>query len=767
MTKKSNEILKSIARKLIAVAVVAVIVAVYLMLSVTDADNKPVYKSKIDTSKYVEATEKLEGTLDDHRLVAKNDSYELYLKDDTLSIKVKDLKTGEVMNSTIAEPQGQVNDKWKGFIQSGVVLTLIKGVDDSIQADLVTAAANETVDVKVTDLVNGFKADVDFTEYRISFTMYVTLEGNDVCVAIPDNTIKEYGKESGKGDIYVVGSIQVYPCLGATYLGEEEGYMFIPDGSGALITLEDKEGKYVDGYSKKIYGEDAGFKDKTTNTLLWEEIDMINKAENILAPVYGMVHTDRGMGYLAIIEEGDTRASIEAEPNGVNIGYNRIYTKFIFNQVYTEYTSQDTKGSYKRYESARTHMDISMRFRFVSGDSADYAGLAVAYREYLLDNGLVKADLDTSYNTRIDFLGTERENWLTSTTAVPMTTIDNIREIYDELKDANITDIVTVYKGWQDGGIQNIPVTEYKADSEIGGTKELTKLVNELKDSDINFNLYQEAVRINPGESSTTFNIIKMNNKRVYEENVYMDVYQEFNFVTPERTATILKAVTEEYTDDGIENIAIAGMSNNLFSYYYSSVYYTRQETADVYEKSIANTSEYMNVMLEQPFAYLWKYTDAFLDMPLTSSNYMYESAQVPFLAIALKGVVPMYSDYVNFEANKKEFFLKLVETGTFPSFYITYEDSAALIYTNSADVYSSKYSVYKQEIINYANELSALSSKVEDAMIIDHKYVQDEVVEVTYDNGVKVYINYTEEAVTVDGVTIDGMSYKVGDGNE
>ena len=51
--------------------------------------------------------------------------------------------------------------------------------------------------------------------------------------------------------------------------------------------------------------------------------------------------------------------------------------------------------------------------------------------------------------------------------------------------------------------------------------------------------------------------------------------------------------------------------------------------------------------------------------------------------------------------------------------------------------------------------------------MIVDHQYVQADVVEVTYDNGVKVYVNYTEEAVTVDGVTIDGMSYKVGDGNE
>ena len=58
--------------------------------------------------------------------------------------------------------------------------------------------------------------------------------------------------------------------------------------------------------------------------------------------------------------------------------------------------------------------------------------------------------------------------------------------------------------------------------------------------------------------------------------------------------------------------------------------------------------------------------------------------------SIVLKGVMPMYSEYVNFEANKKEFFLKMVETGTFPSFYITKESSSDLVNTNSSDIYSS-----------------------------------------------------------------------------
>ena len=33
-----------------------------------------------------------------------------------------------------------------------------------------------------------------------------------------------------------------------------------------------------------------------------------------------------------------------------------------------------------------------------------------------------------------------------------MTTVDNIREIYDE-RDNQVTDIMSVYKGWQKGGV--------------------------------------------------------------------------------------------------------------------------------------------------------------------------------------------------------------------------------------------------------------------------------------------------------------------------
>ena len=150
----------------------------------------------------------------------------------------------------------------------------------------------------------------------------------------------------------------------------------------------------------------------------------------------------------------------------------------------------------------------------------------------------------------------------------------------------------------------------------------------------------------------------------------------------------------------------------------------------------------------------------AFLDLPMSTSGYQYIDAEVPFLALVLKGVVPTYSEYVNFEANKQEFFLRLVETGTYPSFYVTQENSSALIYTNSNDLYSIRFSSHRDTIIEYDKALRSLNALTEGAVITGHE-IDGDLRIVTYSNGLRIYVNYgSESAVSADGVTVEAMNY-------
>jgi len=702
---------------------------------------------KVDESEWI--------TFEDYELVAESNTYKMYLYEPRLSIILENKETGELLESTLndAKDDGNSNRSWNGYMKSGIVIQAIIGTVNTYQVDLVTC--DNTIDVTKTE--NGFSAKIYFTEYQFGLTVNVSLEDDQLIVNIPDESIVEQKEGS------YISAVSVYPFMGYTFLDDEEGYMLIPDGNGALIHLNNKEGRYSTGFSQMIYGKDIGFTDSGTQTLLWDEVDMVRSANQIIAPIFGMAHTNQNLGYLAIVEKGEKRASVEAHPNGVMVNYNRCFAKFLLRDIYIQPLNNSNSGTVTNVEADRTHTDLQVRYMLLSGEDANYSGMAVEYRNYLLDNGLVTIK-DNSYNTRVDFLGTDREEFLMGTKAVTVTTVDNIEEIYGELQAAGVSSVLSVYKGWQKGGIYNLPISKYKADSHIGGTSALTRLIKESEESNYHMYLYNDALRLNPDTNSSTFNVVKKVNKRTFKDEFWANVYRTFLYQTSKKSNSTLEKFVKSYTKKGVNNLAVEGISNTLFSSSNRGSFLTRYDCAADYENTLASIDESTNLILQQPFAYLWNYTDAFLDMPLGSSDYMYVDEEVPFLSMTLKGVIPMYSDYVNFEANKTEFFLQMVESGVYPSFYITYENSSALIYTNSSDLYSTEYSTYKDTIVEYDEKLREIAEAVDGALIIRHEKLDNGITVVTYDNGVAIYVNYSGQDQTANGITVPAMSYKVGE---
>lgn len=690
-------------------------------------------------------------TKKDYTLVAESQTYKLYLYKPRLSILLENKETGKIIESTLSDQNddGKSNASWKAYMKSGIVLSAIVGTTNTTQVDLISCKNT----IQVSKIQNGFSAKIYFEKYQFGLTVNVSLDNDNLVVDVPDKSIVE-----DMNGTYI-STVSLFPFMGYTYLDQKKGYMLIPDGNGALIDLDNKEGRFSTGFSQMIYGSDAGFTEQKTEKYLWDEIDMVKHANKVIAPVFGMAHTGEKTGYIAVVESGAQRASIEAQPNGAMVNYNRCFAKFLLRDIYVQPLNASNSGTVTEAEANRTHMDLKVRYMLLSGKDANYSGMAVKYRNYLLKNNLV-SKRDTSYNTRVDFLGTDREEALLGTKAVTMTTVDNINQIYKELQSKGVSSLLTVYKGWQKGGVYDLPITNYKADSHIGGSSDLTDLITNSAKKDYKVYLYNDALRLNPSTNNFAFNIIKKINKRTFEEKVWAEVYNSFNYLTPDKTSSDLNSLVASFTKDGVSNLALSGISNTLFSYNYNGKKYSRTYTQKQYSDLISKVSGKTKLILEKPAQYLWKDTDAFLDMPLGSSDYMYVDEEVPFLSMVLKGIVPMYSEYVNFEANKKEFLLQMVESGVFPSFYLTNEDSSDLIYTNSADLYSTKYSTYKNTVIEYDKQLRALNQELKGACIVNHEKRSNGVTVVTYDNGVKVYVNYTDTAQKVDGRTVEAMSY-------
>lgn len=698
---------------------------------------------KVEKSKWI--------TIKDYELMAESDTYKLYFYEPRFSIMLENKQTGKIIESTLSDEKddGDSNASWNARMKSGLDISVIKGIQNTLLADV-----NSTENTKETTKIdNGFSTKIYFTPYQFGFTVNVTIEGSDLVVTIPDDSIIE--EQEGT----YISSISVFPFMGYSALADEEGYMLIPDGNGALINLDNKEGRYSTGFSQMIYGSDPGFVESDTKTYLWEELDMLQDSNQVIAPIFGMAHTKDQKGYFAIVEKGEKRASIEAQPNGAMVNYNRCYARFLIRDLFIQPLNNSNTGTVPRAEEDRTHSDLQVRYMLLSGDDVNYSTMAAKYREYLLNNKLLTKK-DSSYNTRVDFLGTERENFLLGTRAVTMTTTDNIKDIFGELKNSGVETLLSVYKGWQDGGLYDLPMSKYNADRHIGGDSDLKNLIKDSDASGYKIYLYNDALRLNPSTNTFNFNTIKKINKRAFEESVWADVYKKFNYLTPDSSVEDFTSFVESVNDKELSKIAVAGVSDTLFSYSYKSSYFTRNDTAAAYTKMMDALDDKADMVLESPNAYLWKNTDAFLDMPLGSSDYMYVDEEIPFMSMVLKGVMPMYSDYINFEANKQEFLLQMVEAGVYPSFYLTAENSSKLIRTNSADLYSTEYTTYKDAVIDYDKQLRELNAQLGDANIVKHEIKDEGIKVITYSNGVKVYVNYTSAEHVVDGVTVGAMSY-------
>ena len=104
-------------------------------------------------------------------------------------------------------------------------------------------------------------------------------------------------------------------------------------------------------------------------------------------PVFGLKDGERA--WFAIIEDGQALANISAELAGKTDSFNKAYARFnltprttiilygvestLDNRMVDAYAVEPYKG------------DISIRYHFLTGDEANYSGMANKYRDYLVE----------------------------------------------------------------------------------------------------------------------------------------------------------------------------------------------------------------------------------------------------------------------------------------------------------------------------------------------------------------------------------------------
>lgn len=215
----------------------------------------------------------------------------------------------------------------------------------------------------------GYTETSDPVSFKVA--IQVTLNDDGVEMSVIQDSIQESGNAK-------LASISLFPHFGtaiSTVAGvETEGYLVVPDGSGAIINFNNGK-SYQQPYSKRLYGEDLA--------LLAHEMPEVQ--QKISIPLYGMVKEDSA--YAAIITKGDTMAYINADVSGRVDSYNKIYPSFLFR----EHESITLGSGYNTYAvdlwtEDRVDTDFTVKYVFLDGEDASYVGIAHVYQDYLAGN---------------------------------------------------------------------------------------------------------------------------------------------------------------------------------------------------------------------------------------------------------------------------------------------------------------------------------------------------------------------------------------------
>ena len=175
--------------------------------------------------------------------VAESSETELWLNKEWNTIRLKNKRTGYIWGALPVEDAEGLNKTWNSY---GNSIAAIECFDESGVEKRYGMAGNASTTYTMTQ--NGFTCHAVYDELGVSFDVNVALEGNRLQLSVDEASITE-------GEEFQLKSMTFLPYFGSGYSDETDGYLFVPDGSGALIRFQ-KPTNYSSTFSKKVYGKD-------------------------------------------------------------------------------------------------------------------------------------------------------------------------------------------------------------------------------------------------------------------------------------------------------------------------------------------------------------------------------------------------------------------------------------------------------------------------------------------------------------------------------
>ena len=564
-----------------------------------------------------------------------------------------------------------------------------------------------------------------------------TLEENGFSVRLPANGIRF--DESA----FRLTNIDILPWLGATGLNKD-GYVFYPDGTGALITFERFRNNTHSTPSNDIYDEDFGKSQLLPGHKHYEKIRY---------PVFGMKETITGengenldQGFIAIIENGDAMSAITTKAyKSSGAQYAQCYSKT--NPRPYDTIKGDSSNSWVVVSERKYTGDYKIRYIMLSGENASYVGMAKAYREYLVKKGVLTSLATTGVKDAqniplyVEAFGaietTKRFLSIPYKTNVAMTTFENVKTMYDELSANGVTNVNFILTGFAKGGLTNATMPyDVKWDGALDDEMNFKDL---LADANGKYGVYPD-FEFSFSANDEWFDGLSLDDhavktidgrytsKREYSATRQTVINYYELAISPAYFSHFYEHLAEDYSKLNPQGISISSLGQYLYSDFDEDEPYNREDSkqfiVDAF-KYFKEEQKYSKVLTAGGNAFTWKYVDVITDMAFDSSSYKCSSATVPFLGIVLHGYMETATTPINMEGNVEYALLRAIENGTALKFMLSYDNTELLKEEYGTSVhYSVRYDIWLQTLLTYYEEINRALGDVQTQTIEEHKFI-------------------------------------------
>lgn len=687
--------------------------------------------------------------------VLENDAFELWFKESIDSIRVLDKKSGYIWGELTSD-MADLNDYWAAMANSIFTVEYYDAANNAQQISLSDERFEVTYEFDTDE--NVLSCFAECYDLGIDIGVDVILKDDRIDVQVQEDSLYEY-------DVNKISKLYLLPFFGCTPHKEMDGYLFVPDGSGALMRY-DENVMYTGTFTAKVYGPDVAIDtvNQVTDLLAKRTNDYLTDEFRATVPVYGVVHGAEQYAAMTVISGARDYAVIQASLAGSTMPYNRAYCYFEYRQIYAQPVSKN--NSVQQPQAEYNNISPKVSIYLLSGEDANYNGMALKYRDILEDNGTLEGTaktFDKQIPLRVEVLGSDIKKGFIANGVRTFTTVEEAKGIQSDLSEMGIDNLTMVFSGWQKGGVNGHKYGSFATQGTVGSLSDLKALQASVEKAGGTFYLQDKVTTFTEAQGRISYlGTTSMSKKNAYYLRDNPSVMFNMTYVTaPETVVSNLQKASSVL--DGF-NLQLPRFGSELYSDHRQEYSIIRSKTRSMFTKTAKELNERdMQLAMNAPNMYMWNYVSDYMDIPMSNSQYVYETDSVPFLQILLRGHVNYYAPYANQGFYTSACVLKSIEYGAYPSFFVMAAENNDLNKTPMVDYFSLNFEDWKGTIETVYGKVNKALMEVEGATIVEHKALSTGVVRVTYDNGVKIYVNYNSDNREVDGVTVPGLDFTVG----